>query len=43
MDTEQLNPGFEQVLGVRRRAPWILLCFVLATGVTYRFSSYVVG
>jgi hypothetical protein len=30
-------------VGVRRCAPWILLCFVLATGVAYRFSSYVVG
>lgn len=40
MDTEQTNQSIEQVLGVlRRRAPWILLCFVLVAGATYGFSK----
>ena len=38
-DSEALN--LEQVLGVlRRRAPVILLCFVLAAGATYGFSKH---
>jgi polysaccharide biosynthesis transport protein len=41
METEQTNLGLEQVLGVlRRRAPWILLCFVLAAGAAYGFSKH---
>lgn len=41
MDTEQTNLSIEQILGVvRRRAPWILLCFVLATGAAYGFSKH---
>lgn len=41
MDAEQTNLSIEQVLGVlRRRAPWILLCFVLATGAAYGFSKH---
>src|ERR1700680_377624 len=41
MDTEQTNLSFEQVLGiVRRRAPWILLCFVLVTAAAYGYSKH---
>jgi len=41
MDTEQTTLGIEQVLGVlRRRAPWIVLCFVLAAGAAYGFSKH---
>jgi receptor protein-tyrosine kinase len=41
MDTEQTNLSLEQVLGVlRRRAPWILLCFVLVAAAAYGFSKH---
>ncbi|THD76127.1 MAG: polysaccharide biosynthesis tyrosine autokinase [Phenylobacterium sp.] len=41
MDAEQTNRGFEQVLGIlRRRAPWILLCFVLVAAAAYGFSKH---
>lgn len=41
MDTEQTNRNFEQALGVlRRRAPWILICFVIAAGAAYGFSKH---
>jgi capsular exopolysaccharide synthesis family protein len=41
MDTEQTNLGFEQVLGIlRRRLPWILLCFVVVAGAAYGFSKH---
>jgi polysaccharide biosynthesis transport protein len=41
MDTEQTNQSFEQVLGIlRRRTPWILLCFVLVAGAAYGFSKH---
>jgi len=41
MDTEQTNLSIEQVLGVlRRRAPVILLCFVLTAGTAYGFSRH---
>ena len=41
MDTEQTNLSLEQVLGVlRRRAPWILLCFVLVGVAAYGFSKH---
>jgi capsular exopolysaccharide synthesis family protein len=41
MDTEQSNLSLEQVLGVlRRRLPWILLCFVLVAGAAYGFSKH---
>jgi capsular exopolysaccharide synthesis family protein len=41
MDTEQTSLGFEQVLGIlRRRAPWILLCFVLVAAASYGFSKH---
>jgi capsular exopolysaccharide synthesis family protein len=41
MDTEQTNLSLEQVLGVlRRRAPWILLCFALVAGAAYGFSKH---
>jgi capsular exopolysaccharide synthesis family protein len=41
MDTEQTNLSLEQVLGVlRRRAGWIVLCFVLAAGAAYGFSKH---
>jgi len=40
MDQEQTNLSIEHVLGVlRRRALWILLCFVLAAGVAYGLSK----
>jgi capsular exopolysaccharide synthesis family protein len=39
MDTEQANLSIERVWGVlRRRAPWILLCFVLVAGAAFGFS-----
>ena len=41
MDAEQTNLSFEQFLGVlRRRAGWIVLCFVLAAGSAYGFSKH---
>jgi succinoglycan biosynthesis transport protein ExoP len=41
MDTEKTNLSLEQMLGVlRRRAPWIVLCFVLATAAAYGFSKH---
>src|SRR5271168_2347838 len=41
MDAERANLGLEQVLGVlRRRAPWILLCFVLVAAASYGFSKH---
>ncbi len=40
MDTEETSLNLEQVVGLlRRRAPWILLCFVLVAGAAYGFSS----
>ncbi|HWY17139.1 MAG TPA: polysaccharide biosynthesis tyrosine autokinase [Solirubrobacteraceae bacterium] len=39
-DSERANLTIEQVLGViRRRAPWIPLCFVLVAGAAYGFSK----
>jgi capsular exopolysaccharide synthesis family protein len=41
MDIEQPNLSLEQFLGIlRRRLPWILLCFVLVTGAAYGFSKH---
>jgi capsular exopolysaccharide synthesis family protein len=41
MDAEQTSLGLEQVLGVlRRRAGWILLCFVLVAAAAYGFSKH---
>jgi polysaccharide biosynthesis transport protein len=41
MDTEQANLSIEQFLGVlRRRAGWILLCFVLVAVAAYGFSKH---
>ena len=44
MDTDQAEHtslSFEQVLGVlRRRAPWILFCIVLAAGSAYGYSHH---
>lgn len=41
MDTEQGNLGTEKVLSVlRRRATWILPCFVLVAGAAYGFSKH---
>ena len=41
MDAEQTSPGFEQVLGILlRRAPWIMLCFVLVVAAAYGFSEH---
>ena len=40
MDAEQTNQSLELVLGgLRRRAPWILLCLVLVAGAAYGFSK----
>jgi capsular exopolysaccharide synthesis family protein len=40
MDFEQTSQGTTRTLGIlRRRAGWILLCFVLVTGVTYGYSK----
>ena len=41
MDAERTSLGFEQVLGVlRRRAGWILLCFMLVAAAAYGFSKH---
>jgi capsular exopolysaccharide synthesis family protein len=41
MDSEQANLSIEQVLGVlRRRALWIVFCFVLVAGAAYGFSKH---
>jgi polysaccharide biosynthesis transport protein len=41
MDTDQANLSIEYVLGVlRRRAPWILLCFVLVAAAAYGYSKH---
>ncbi len=41
MGTEQTNLSLEQVLGIlRRRAVWIVVCFVLVAGVSYGFSKH---
>src|ERR1022692_2948416 len=41
MDTEQTNRSLERILGVlRRRAPWILACFVLVAGSVYGASKH---
>jgi capsular exopolysaccharide synthesis family protein len=40
MDTEHTSLSLEQIVGViRRRAPWILLCFVLVTAAAFVFSA----
>jgi capsular exopolysaccharide synthesis family protein len=40
MDAEQTNQSLELALGgLRRRAPWILLCLVLVTAAAYGFSK----
>lgn len=40
MDAEQRGLDIGRLLGaLRRRAPWILLCFVLVTGVAYGLSK----
>ena len=41
MGIEQASLSLEQALGLlRRRAPWILLCFVLVAGAAYGFSKH---
>jgi capsular exopolysaccharide synthesis family protein len=41
MDTEQTNLSLERVLGIlRRRAGWIVLCFVLVAASAYGFSKH---
>jgi capsular exopolysaccharide synthesis family protein len=41
VDSDQKNVSIEQVFGaLRRRAPLILLCFVLATGAAYGLSKH---
>ena len=41
MDTGQTNLSLERVLGIlRRRAGWILLCFVLVAAAAYGFSKH---
>ena len=40
MEPEQTNLSFDQVLGILwRRAPWILLCFVLVAGAAFVYSK----
>jgi polysaccharide biosynthesis transport protein len=40
MDPEQTKLSLEQVLGIlRRRAPWIVACFVLVAAAAYGFSK----
>ena len=40
METEYTNLSLEHVLGIlARRAPWIVLCVVVAAGATYVFSK----
>src|SRR5947209_6204308 len=40
MDSEHTSLSLEQILGIlRRRAPWILLCFVLVAGAAFVFSK----
>jgi|SRR5665213_1397411 len=41
MEAEQPYLSLEQVVGLlRRRAPWIALCFVLVAGAAYGFSKH---
>ena len=41
MDSERTSLGLEQVLGLlRRRALWIVVSFVIVTGVAYGFSKH---
>ena len=41
MESEQTNLSLEQVLGIlRRRAGWILLCFVMVAAAAYGFSKH---
>jgi len=41
MDTEHTNLSLEQAFGiVRRRAPWIALCFVIVAAAAYGFSKH---
>jgi succinoglycan biosynthesis transport protein ExoP len=41
MESEQTGLSVEQIFGVlRRRAPWILLCFVLVAGAAYGYSKH---
>jgi len=41
MDNELTNLSLDRVLGIlRRRAPWILLCFVVVAGAVYAFSKH---
>jgi tyrosine-protein kinase len=41
MDTEQTKLSFAQAIGLlRRRAPWIVLCFALVTVVAYGYSKH---
>jgi succinoglycan biosynthesis transport protein ExoP len=40
MDSEQISLSLEQILSIlRRRAPWILSCFVLVTVTAFAFSK----
>jgi succinoglycan biosynthesis transport protein ExoP len=41
MNAEQTSPGAHELLSIlRRRAGWILLCFVLVAGAAYGFSKH---
>ncbi len=41
MEQDSEGPNFENVLGVlRRRAPWILICLVLAAGAAFGYSKH---
>jgi succinoglycan biosynthesis transport protein ExoP len=40
MEPEHTNLSFEQLLRIlRRRAPWVLLCFVVVVGAAYGYSK----
>jgi tyrosine-protein kinase len=39
MDPDQTNQSLEQIMGtLRRRVPWVMLCFLLVAGAAYLFS-----
>jgi polysaccharide biosynthesis transport protein len=41
MDTKQTNQSLEQILGIlKRRAPVIILCVVIAAGVAFAFAKH---
>src|SRR6478672_259439 len=40
VDTEHISPSLDQVLStLRRRAPWVLVCFLVVTVAAFAFSK----